>query len=250
MAPRRHFAHALAFLLWAILSSLSLNADSSHDPDKDSDLPKRLHEARALIDNKKPQPGIEICERVITAFQAHYGKSQHKIYCARSSTETLAYLVTAAAAMNKGEFDKGKKDAICLSSTWADAFYIKGYALQELRRMAQAKVALKRAVEFSPQHSQYLSELGSLYVLEKNWSEAMKTFRAAEDNAAISPDDVRSDELGRARRGIGYVLVELGKLDEAEKKYQQCLADNPKDSRAAEELEYVRNLKAKRGKLN
>jgi tetratricopeptide (TPR) repeat protein len=52
--------------------------------------------------------------------------------------------------------------------------------------------------------------------------------------------------LGRARRGIGYVLVELGKLDEAEKKYQQCLADNPKDSRAAAELEYVRNLKAKR----
>jgi tetratricopeptide (TPR) repeat protein len=220
------------------------------DPDKDPDLPKRLQEARTLIDNKKPQPAIEICDKVITAFQAHYGKSQQKIYCASSSTENLAYLVTAAAAMSKGEFDKGKKDAICLSSTWANAFYLKGYALQELRRMAEAKAALKRAIELSPQHSQYLSELGSLYVLEKNWPEAMKTFRAAEDNSSISPDDVRSDELGRARRGIGYVLVELGKLDEAEKKYQQCLADNPKDSRAAEELEYVRNLKAKRGKLN
>jgi tetratricopeptide (TPR) repeat protein len=250
MTPLRHLTLNLAFLLWAILSSPSLNAASSDDPDKDPDLPKRLEEARALVDNKKPQPGIEICEKVITAFQAHYGKSQHKIYCARSSTETLAYLVTAGAAMNKGEFDKGKKDAICLSPTWANAFYIKGYALQELRRVVEAKVALKRAIEFSPQNSQYLSELGSVYVLEKNWSEAMKTFRAAEDNAAISPDDVRGDELGRARRGIGYVLVELGKLDEAEKKYQQCLADNPKDSRAADELEYVRNLKAKRGKLN
>ncbi|HKP03437.1 MAG TPA: tetratricopeptide repeat protein [Chthoniobacterales bacterium] len=247
----RHLALGLAAFLWAVLSSPFLNAAPSDDPDKDPDLPKRLHEARALIDDKKPQPGIAICDKVIAAFQAHYGKSKHKIYCARSQTENLAYLVTAAAAMSKGEFDKGKKDAICLSSTWANAFYIKGYALQELRRLAEAKAALKRAIEFSPQHSQYLSELGSLYVLEKNWDDAMKTFLAAEDDAAISPDDVRSDELGRARRGIGYVLVELGKLDEAEKKYEQCLADNPKDSRAAEELKYVRNLKAKkRGNLN
>jgi tetratricopeptide (TPR) repeat protein len=215
------------------------------DPEKDPELPKLLQEARNLIDNKKPPPGIEKCEKVITAFEAHYGKGEHKIYCARSSTENLAYLMTAAAAMDKGEFDKGKKNAICLSSTWADAFYIKGYALQELRRMAEAKVALKRAVEFSPQNSQYLSELASLYVLEKNWDEAMKAFRAAEDNAPISPDNVRSEELGRARRGIGYILVELGKLNEAEKKYEECIADNPKDSRAAAELEYVRDLNRK-----
>jgi tetratricopeptide (TPR) repeat protein len=247
MTRRFRFFRSCAILLAFACADLEA---APPDPDKDPELPKRLVEARALIDNKKPQPGIEKCDKVIMAFQAHYGKSQQKIYCARSSTETLAYLVTAAAAMSKGEFDKNKKDAICLSSTWANAFYIKGYALQELRRFDEARAALKRAIEFSPQHSQYLSELGSLYVLEKNWPEAMKTFRAAEDNASISPDDVRSDELGRARRGIGYVLVELGKLDEAEKKYQECLADNPKDSRAAEELQYVRNRKAKRGKLN
>ena len=35
-------------------------------------------------------------------------------------------------------------------------------------------------------------------------------------------------------------FVELGKLDEAEKKYQQCLAADPKDTKAAQELEYVR----------
>jgi tetratricopeptide (TPR) repeat protein len=247
MIPRLRLIRRCAVFL--ALTCIHLEA-APPDPDKDPDLPKLLQEARTLIDTKKPQPGIEKCDKVIAAFQAHYGKSPHKIYCARSSTENLAYLVTAAAAMNKGEFDKDKKDAICLSSTWADAFYIKGYALQELRRMAEAKAALRRAVEFSPQNSQYLSELGNLYVLEKNWDEATKAFRAAEDNAPISPDNVRREELGRARRGIGYIFVELGKLEEAEKKYQECLSDNPKDSRAAAELEYVRNLKAKRGKLN
>jgi tetratricopeptide (TPR) repeat protein len=245
MTPGLRLVSGLAFFVSVLLSGPNLNA-APEDPDKDPKFPTLLEEARALIDNKKPQTGIEKCDKVIAAFHAFYGKSQHKIYCARSSTETLAYLVTAAAAMSKGTFDKGKKDAICLSATWANAFYIKGYALQELRRMSEAKVALKRAIEFSPQYSQYLSELGSLYVLEKNWPEAMKTFTSAEDNAPISPDDRKADDLGRARRGIAYVLVELGKLDEAEKKYQQCLKDDPKDTKAAAELEYVRGLKAKR----
>jgi Flp pilus assembly protein TadD len=69
--------------------------------------------------------------------------------------------------------------------------------------------------------------------------------QAAEEHAALSPDDAKTEELGRARRGVGYVLVELRKLDEAEKKYQQCLKENPKDKKAAAELEYVRRLKAK-----
>jgi tetratricopeptide (TPR) repeat protein len=236
------------FISTALIASSP--AASSDDPDKDPQLPKLLEEARALIDNKKPQMGIEKCNKVIAAFQKHYGKSPHKIYCARSSTENLAYLVTAAAEMGKGTFEKGEKDAIVLSSTWANAFYIKGYALQELGKLSDATAAIKKAIEFSPQNSQYLSELGSVYVVEKNWPNALKSYRDAEDNAPILPADVRVEELGRARRGIGYVLVELGKLDEAEKKYQQCLADNPKDSRAAAELEYVRGLQAKRGKLN
>jgi hypothetical protein len=42
---------------------------------------------------------------------------------------------------------------------------------------------------------------------------------------------------------VGYVLVELRRLDEAEKKYEQCLKENPKDKKAAAELEYVRRLK-------
>jgi hypothetical protein len=41
------------------------------------------------------------------------------------------------------------------------------------------------------------------------------------------------------------VLVELGQLAEAEKKYQQCLRDDPNDKKAAAELEYVRGMKAK-----
>jgi tetratricopeptide (TPR) repeat protein len=236
----------LLLFVSVLLDARHVNAATTADPDKDPGLPKLLEEARALIDRKQPQAGIDKCEKAIAAFKAHYGTSEHKIYCARSSAETLGYLMLAAADMSKGRFEKGKKDAIVLSGTWASAYYMKGYALQELGRIGDAKSAIKQALALSPQDSQYLSELGSLYVLEKNWPEAMKTFTAAEDNSPISPDETKADDLGRARRGIAYVLVELGKLDEAEKKYEQCLKENPNDTRAATELEYVRGLKAKR----
>ncbi|HEX4629583.1 MAG TPA: tetratricopeptide repeat protein [Chthoniobacterales bacterium] len=227
----------------AAVLACSVLAASGTDPDRDPQLTKLLDEARTLLTRKQPQAALVNCEKVITAFKDHYANAKEKIYCARSSTESLGYLLQAAANADKGK--PGKKDAIVLSSTWASAYFLKGYALQELNRIADAKSALMEALELSPSSSLYLSELGSVYKLEKNWKEAKKAFDAAEEHAALSPDELKATELGLARRGQGYVLVELGQLAEAEKKYLQCLKDDPTDKKAAAELEYVRNLKAK-----
>ncbi|MEY2495258.1 MAG: hypothetical protein QOJ45_1750 [Verrucomicrobiota bacterium] len=244
MTPGIRITLGLVFGVAAALNLPGANA-ASDDPDKDPQLPKLLEEARTFVDSKKPEAAIERCDRVIVLFKGHYGNGKHKIYCARSSTETLGYLLQAAAAVNKGEFERGKKDAIVLSSTWASAHFLKSYALQDLHHLAEAKSAIKLALEFSPWSSLYLSELGSIYKLEKDWPRAREVFEKAEEHAALSPDDLRAAELSLARRGLGYVLVELGQLNEAEKKYQQCLKENPNDTKASAELEYVRGLKAK-----
>jgi tetratricopeptide (TPR) repeat protein len=215
------------------------------DPDKDPQLLELFKEAKALIGAKNPQAALEKYEKVIASFKAQYANSQSKIYCARGTTESVTYLAMAAAAMTKGEFDKGKKNAITLSSTWADAYFMKAYALQDLGRIADAKSTVQLALELSPLSSRYLSELGSIYLREKNWAKALEVYKQAEDNASLSPDDSHAEALGQARRGLGYVFVELGQLDEAEKKYRQCLATDPKDIKAAKELEYVRDLRAK-----
>jgi tetratricopeptide (TPR) repeat protein len=240
MISRLRFVCGLAFFL--ALGRTDLRA-APDDPDKDPALPKLVEDAQALIKNRQPKEAIAKCDKVIALFTSHYAKSKQRIYCARSSPETLGYLLQAAANSDKGK--PGKKNAIVLSSTWASAYFLKGYALQELNRITDAKSALMEALELSPWSSLYLSELGSIYKLEKNWKEAQKTFDAAEEHAALSPDDLKATELGLARRGQGYVLVELGHLAEAEKKYLQCLKDDPNDKKAAAELEYVRNLKAK-----
>lgn len=236
----------LSFLVAAICFLLPARfVAASADPDSDPEPPKLLQEARTLIDSKKPQAAMEKCEKVVALFEARYKNSKEKVYCARTQEENLAYLVTAASDMGKGEFEKGKKNAIVLSSTWANAYYMKGWALEELQRLPQARAVIEQANKLSPYNSQYLSELAYLHVLDKDWAKAEELYKSAEEHAALSPDDVKQVELGRARRGLGYVFVELGRLDDAEKKYLECLKDDPKDDKAAAELEYVRNLKAK-----
>ena len=223
----------------------------TNDPDKDSTLPKLLEEARRLIDAKKPQAAIDKCDKVISLFKDHYAAGKEKVYCARTSAESLGYLLQSAAEIDKGVFEKGKGKAIVLSGTWASAYFMKGYALQELGLTGEAKSALQLAIGLSPWNSQCLSELGSVYKMEKNWKEAKKAYEAAEEHAGLAPDSSKAFELGVARRGLGYVLVELGQINEAEKKYLECLRDDPHDTKAAAELEYVRKLKAKkRGQLN
>ncbi|MEY2564088.1 MAG: hypothetical protein QOH88_2281 [Verrucomicrobiota bacterium] len=233
-----------------LLSTLALRSEATAaepDPDKDPHLVKLLKEARTHIDRKELPEAIEKCDTVIAAFKKYYGDSKDKIYCARTSAESLGYLLKAGAEINKGQFPHTK--AIALSSTWADAYFKKAYALQDLGRFAEAKTAILRAVELSPWNCLYLCELGSVYKVEKDWAKAMEAYQTAEDQASLGPDESKAAELAQARRGLGYVLVELGQLDQAEKKYLQCLATDPNDKKAAQELEYVRGQKAKRKSL-
>jgi len=229
----------LRVMFFALLVSANAYSapPSGGDPDKDPQMVSLLRDARRLIDSKKPAPAIEKCDQVIASFAARYGNSEKKIYCARTSAETLGGLLKAAV---------DKTNAIALSPTWSDAYYVKAYALQDLGRLPDAKTNVQLAMALSPFNSQYQSELGEIYQLEKNWGKAQQQFEEAEGNAKLSPEGSRASELGRARRGLAYVYVELGKLDEAEKKYQQCLAADPSDMRAKRELEYVRELKEKR----
>lgn len=232
------------FVLPALACGKPAKASTGLDEDE---MAKVLEEAQALAKSKEWEASIEKCERVIAAFTKNYAKQKKKIYCAHTPTESLGYLVMAAAADNRGK--AGKAEVIVISPTWSDAWYVKGYALMDLGKFKEARKALEQAVALSPLYSQYLNELGMVYEQEKNWAKAMEVFKLAEDQASMSPDDIKDYELGRARRGQAYVHVELGQLDGAEKMYQQCLKTDPADSRAARELDYVHALqKAKKKK--
>jgi tetratricopeptide (TPR) repeat protein len=230
----RHITPQILALIVATAVGLAAAGD---DPDKNLQMMKLLQDARHLIDSKNPAAGIAKCDEVINAYKAHYGGSKQKIFCARSPEESLGLMLKASV---------DKNNAISLSFVWSDALFMKAYALEDLGRMSEATATLQQALKLSPFNAQYLAEMGQIYAREKNWSKAEQLYREAEDDASLSPTEARAGDLARARRGLGYVLVELGKLDEAERKYQQCIAANPNDTKAKAELQYVRAQKAKR----
>src|SRR4051812_3162525 len=140
---------------FACLVTLNMNgADAFEDPDKDPRLADSLKDAERLIGKKQVVPAIDLCDKVIAAYETKYGRSKEKIYCARGGPETLGTLLSAA---SKNE------NAIALSMTWANAWFIKGYALQELGRVAEAKSAVEAAVKLAPWEAHFLSELGQIY---------------------------------------------------------------------------------------
>ena len=138
-----------------------------------------------------------------------------------------------------------KKDTVVFGPEWAKLIFLKGFALIDLGRGDEAKTYLERALALSPENPQYLSELAEWYKGRRDWAHAYGLFQRALDDAKLAPESEYDRVRARALRGMGYTLVEQGKLDEAEKRYRECLEINPGDEGAKGELEYIRRLKAK-----
>lgn len=207
--------------------------------DEDAPQANLLFEGRRLMNAKKPQEAISNCyDKVIAYFETKYRDKKELIYCCRTSNETVLYMMTAA-------YTK-KQNAVVLNYSWAEAHFLKGYALLDLGKVPEAKASLEKALLFSPNNAQFLSELAYCYQSEKNWPKALELYTSAEEAAkTTSPEEVKSTELARALRGQGYVLVEQGKLDQAERIFEQCLTLNPDDTVAKGELDYTRGLQKK-----
>jgi tetratricopeptide (TPR) repeat protein len=200
-----------------------------------------LSRGLSLLQQKHPAEAIsEVFDKMIAVYDRRYGAETRKVYTARTPEESLFYLLKAAGKIQQ-------QGAVVVSWVWSEPHYYKGYALVELGRLTEARASLERALVMAPMHARYLEELGELSSREKNWPAAMEKFKTAEQAArTTSPPNVKTAELTRAWRGIGYVLVEQNDLDAAEKMYRQCLDLDPNDRRAAGELKYVLDQKAKR----
>lgn len=215
-------------------------AESIDDTKADSVQRERLTRAQELVDAKRLQEAIVLLDQILVHYTERYPEGETRWYVARDQTETLAYLVHTAAEHDRGG---SGQDASVLYGSWADAYFLKGYALVELERNAEAKVALEHAIRLSPYNSNYSAELGHIYQVEQNWEKAYELFATAEDSVAFSLPNQKVMEATRAKRGLAYALIEMGRLDEAESKLEECLKLDKNDQRAKQELEYLRKLR-------
>jgi hypothetical protein len=195
----------------------------------------RVVQGRTVLQQGDPQRAItDYFDPVIEHFVAAYKGSQSRIYSAQNQVQMIMYTALPA--------DK-KQSIEVLDTVWADAYLLKAYALTELKRIPEAQQALESAIRLSPMNSQYLSELAYTYQVQKDCAKSIATYEQAASMAELSSEDAtKTDDLTRAWRGQGYCLVEQGKLKEADAKYQQALALDPKDNKSKGELEYIRGL--------
>ena len=199
---------------------------------------KILEEGYKKLISRNPKEAIDkYFNPVIDAYNSNYGNNGSHVYCSRGQAETMFYLLEA---VSKSE------NAVVVSQIWADAFYLKGYASLDLGNIDDAETFIKKALELSPSNSMYLSELGHIYQVQRKWNEAMDLYKEAEESArAYSPENLKHTEITRAIRGIGYCLIELGRLEEAEEEYKKCLEINENDKKALNELKYIQSLRDK-----
>ena len=200
-----------------------------------------LTDGTRLLQSGKPNEAIEYFDKIIVSYEERFKDDKTQIFCTRSPVESLLYLREFANAKTGSAEGRAK----VVSADWAYAYYFRAYALLEIGRLSEAKSSLERALALSPRNSQFLAELAYIYQGEKNWPLALQTFQLAEAAAKdVSPPNVKNKDLSRAWRGMGYVLIEQNRLDEAEKMYRQSLELDKNDSKALKELQYIQNLKA------
>jgi tetratricopeptide (TPR) repeat protein len=201
----------------------------------------RLMQARELTSTGRHDDAIALIEQTLAYYAQKYPEGPTRWYVARTPEETLLYLASAAAEQKS----QGKTGATALDVLWADAHYMKGYALYELDQLDAAKESLAQALYLTPRNSRYRSELANIHQTRQEWDEARRHYEVAESDAEFSPADQRVPDLTRAKRGIGFVMIEQGDLDAAEAKFKECLVLDPDDRGAQNELTYIAQLRAK-----
>lgn len=236
---RVYFARVLEGRKGAEMETLpTAAAQAAAAEEAEARMAKLTSEGVGLLKAGKPAEAIDASfDKVIAYYEKAHPAGKQRIYSAHFPAEVLAYMMESA---NKGE------DAVAVAPHWADAWFLKSYALTELKRGPEARAALERAIALAPHHAQYLSELGYILQQAQDWRRSLEIYKHAEDSVGLIPvPAIKLREQTRAMRGQGNALVKLGDRDAGEQKFRQVLELDPDDTEAKESLEYVKDLKRK-----
>lgn len=196
----------------------------------DAEANRWVEEAARLVVAHKPAQALPLAEKAIASYENAYRKEAGLVYSSRSPDESLLYALQGASA---------KTSTNVYGIHWGLAYFLKGYALVDLQRIAEARLAFDAAIALSPRNSKYLSERGEVEISQKNWAQALIIFQRALDAAEFSPPKLKTSETTRALRGMAYAQIELGNLDAAKSLHQRVLLLDPQNKISLNELEYI-----------
>jgi tetratricopeptide (TPR) repeat protein len=119
--------------------------------------------------------------------------------------------------------------------SYSEACYLLGYLAVEEGDYAAARRHVERGLALEPDHPLLLCELGMIEGGCRRHGEALDCYRQAAERRPWTPPGV----VARALRGVGFSLIELGELDEAEEAFRQSLEWEPDNATARQELQII-----------
>jgi tetratricopeptide (TPR) repeat protein len=221
-------------LIAAMLTGAPMTAAGQHKG-PDSAAEATVSEALSAVEAGNPARALAMVEPVVASFANEFSGEKRHIFCSQTAEQDGYYLTTA---------DGGADNVRLVTVTWCDALYVKAFALVDLDRLDDAQSAYERLIRFAPKHSRYLNELAYVLLKKKEWQRSIDTYSSAEAVATFTPKR-RDYERCVSFRGIGYDLVELGRLDDAEASYRKCLAIIPDEPKSLGEIEYIKEQRKK-----
>lgn len=223
----------ILLILALICAPLFAQTPSPEDRALATEAAHKIHAqaTHALLQERDARQALNILNLGKQLFEEGWGKhADTRPYAAANDAEARHYLAQAG---------KSGKKAEIIDGVWADIFYLRGYAHNELGDVEAGKAEYDFALELAPAHVMARNGRGNYYTLKREWDKAQADFRHAIEYNFTADEAERKFLIARAQRGLGYILIERGQLDEAEALYKQILADNPEDSKAQQELRYI-----------
>ncbi|WP_440523810.1 tetratricopeptide repeat protein [Sphingomonas sp.] len=194
-----------------------------------------IDQAFSAIQAGNPTSALALVDPLLAGLERDYATEKKHIFCSETPEQEGYYLTTT---------DGGSDNVRLVPARWCQAQYIKAFALVDLKRYDEAQATYERLLGYAPQNARYINELGYLFLAKKQWQRSIDVYTRAEAAATFSPDR-RDYERCVAYRGIGYDLVELGRLDDAEAAYRKCLAIIPDEPKSLGEIEYIKQQRKK-----
>jgi tetratricopeptide (TPR) repeat protein len=184
---------------------------------------KRLGEAKALLEQalaEKPADWRPVRTDGEDESRYFWDMEEFLSYCAEPRPE-------------------GQGRVVWVHGSYSRACYLLAYIAIEERDPQAAFQALRKGLELEPDHPHLWCEMGHLLQLLRRHEEALQSYQRAESvRAWASPQ-----QKGRALRGQGINLIDLGRLDEAEAALKRSLEVEPENPNAQHELGYIAHLR-------
>lgn len=222
-----------------------LGASAVYADDADLEDTRIIEEGFSALKSGNFAMAASKADLVIKRFEENK-ESDTDYACTSGTTDTVAAMLGAAVATDKGVGKKSK--TVAISSDICSAYFLKGFALVDLQLREQALPNLEMALTLDTDNQHYANELAEWYKTGRQWERSLELFTAASEITDLSVetmDDKRESKRilnnmrCRSYRGIAFNNGEMKNWAAAREAIDKCLTLIPDDPASKAELEYI-----------